>query len=84
MMHEQQQVAPPVKPRGSSRGATIALLGLIEIAIVAFIVTALLGQRVSAVADLVEQIPGGRAGAAGGGVVLLLIAALVMTFQVSD
>jgi hypothetical protein len=83
-MAEQQQVAPPARPRGSSRGARVALIGIIEIALIALIVVALLGQRIAATGDLIDQIPGGRLVVAGVAAALLLVAALVMTFLVSD
>ena len=82
-MDAEQQVRVPSKPR-SNRGMTIALVGLVEIALIALIVVVLLGERVAAVADLVEQVPGGRLAVAGVALVLLLIAALAMTILVSD
>lgn len=82
-MSEEQQIAAPPKPR-SSRGTTVALVGLVEIGLVALIVVVLLGRRVAVVADLVDPIPGGRLAVVGGALLLLLLAALVMTFLVSD
>jgi hypothetical protein len=82
-MSQEQRVSAPSKPR-SNRGTTIALIGLVEIALVALIVVVLLGQRVAAVADVVERIPGGRLAVAGVALVLLLVAALAMTVLVGD
>ena len=82
-METEQQQSAPVKPR-SSRGRRIALVGLVEIALIALIVVVALGRRVAAVADIVEQIPGGRLAVAGVALVLLLVAALAMTILVSD
>jgi uncharacterized membrane protein len=83
-MQERQQAQPVAKSRSSSRGARIAMIGLIEIGLIALIVLVLSGERVAAVADVVAQVPGGRLVVAGGMAVLLLVAALVMTIQVSD
>jgi hypothetical protein len=60
------------------------MVGLVEIALIALIVVVALGRRVAAVADLVEQVPGGRLAVAGVALVLLLVAALAMTILVSD
>ena len=82
-MNTEQQQSAPGKPR-SNRTTTIALVGLAEIALIALIVVVLLGERVATVADVVEQVPGGRLAVAGVTLVLLLVAALAMTILVSD
>ncbi len=82
-MDTEQQLPAAGKSR-SNRGTTIAMVGLVEIALIALIVVVALGRRVAAVADLVEQVPGGRLAVAGVALVLLLVAALAMTILVSD
>jgi hypothetical protein len=82
-MDTEQQLAAAGKPR-SNRSTTIAMVGLVEIALIALIVVVALGRRIAAVADMVEQVPGGRLAVAGVALVLLLIAALAMTILVSN
>ena len=72
----------PVRPR-NSRGSAIALVGLIEIALVAIIVIALAGSRIALTAEWLEMVPGGRWAVAGVCLLLLLLAAFVMTLLLS-
>lgn len=68
----------------SRRAVGVALVGLVEIALVATLVALALGQRVAAVSDFVEQVPGGHLVVAASAVALLLVAAIIMTYLVSD
>jgi membrane-anchored glycerophosphoryl diester phosphodiesterase (GDPDase) len=66
------------------RATTVAIVALVEIALVAAIVLAILGHRLMTVSDWMEQVPGGRLVVAVGALVLLVVAAILMTALVSD
>ena len=68
----------------SGRGTTAAIVAVVEIALVAVIILAILGQRVVTVSDWMEQVPGGRLVVAAGALALLVVAAILMTALVSD
>jgi hypothetical protein len=72
----------PARPR-DSRASAIALVGLVEITLVAIIVIALAGSRIALTAEWLELVPGGRWAVAGACVLLLLLAAFVMTLLLS-
>jgi membrane-anchored glycerophosphoryl diester phosphodiesterase (GDPDase) len=66
------------------RATTVAIVALVEIALVAVIVLAILGHRLMTVSDWMEQVPGGRLVVAVGALALLVVAAILMTALVSD
>ena len=70
--------------RSGGRATTVAIMAVVEIALVAVIVLAIIGQRIASVSDLMAQVPGGRLVVAAGALVLLLVSAILMTGLVSD
>lgn len=73
---------PPAKPR-NGRARTIAIVGLIEVALLAIIGVALAGTRIAATAEWLDAVPGGRWAVAGVALILLLAAAFAMTLLLS-
>ena len=66
------------------RATTVAIVAVVEIALVTVLVLVVLGDRVLTISDWMEQVPGGQLVVAAGALVLLLASAILMTVLVSD
>ena len=69
--------------RKRGRGSTVAVIALIEVALLAVIAVALAGSRIALTAEWLEAVPGGRWAVAGVALALLVVAALAMTVLLS-